>query len=56
MRDQLQGILEGREVLNYNTVFVDISRDPNSLWSFLVHTGYLKVGAMKVDLKELVLA
>ncbi len=50
IRDQLQAILEGREVrahLNDNTVFADISRDPNSLWSFLVHTGYLKVGEPK---------
>jgi hypothetical protein len=52
IRDELQGILEGREVrsvLNDNTVFADISRDPNSLWSFLVHTGYLKIGSMKVN-------
>ena len=50
IRDQLQGILEGREiraVLNDNTVFADIARDPDSLWSFLVHTGYLKVGSAK---------
>ncbi len=52
IRDELQGILEGREVravLNDNTVFADISRDPNSLWSFLVHTGYLKIGSIKVN-------
>ena len=52
IREQLQGILEGREVravLNDNTVFADISRDPNSLWSFLVHTGYLKISAVKVN-------
>lgn len=50
IREQLQGILEGREVrvaLNDNTVFADIARDPDSLWSFLVHTGYLKVGSSK---------
>ncbi len=52
IRDQLQGILEGREVravLNDNTVFADIAHDPDSLWSFLVHTGYLKVGDKAQD-------
>ena len=52
IRDELQGILEGREVravLNDNTVFADISRDPDCLWSFLVHTGYLKVIDFELD-------
>ena len=54
IREQLQGILEGREVwavLNDNTVFADISRDPDCLWSFLAHTGYLKIAPYRIDLQ-----
>ena len=41
----LQDILEGKEVrvaLREDTVFADIAASPETLWSFLVHTGYLK--------------
>jgi len=45
VRQNLQDILEGKNVrvaLREDTVFADIAASPESLWSFLVHTGYLK--------------
>jgi Predicted AAA-ATPase/PD-(D/E)XK nuclease superfamily len=45
VRQSLQDILENKEVLialREDTVFADIALSPETLWSFLVHTGYLK--------------
>ena len=45
VRQNLQDILENKEVrvaLREDTVFADIAQSPETLWSFLVHTGYLK--------------
>ncbi|MEN9358829.1 MAG: hypothetical protein RL095_364 [Verrucomicrobiota bacterium] len=45
IRQNLQDILESKAVrvaLREDTVFADIAASPESLWSFLVHTGYLK--------------
>ena len=45
VRSQLQDILEGKELrvaLREDTVLSDIALSSETLWSFLVHTGYLK--------------
>ncbi len=45
VRQNLQDILENKEVrvaLREDTVFADIASSPETLWSFLVFTGYLK--------------
>jgi len=55
VKQEIQILTQGgyiQKAINDNIVFADIDKDPDALWSFLLHCGYLRYDNMFFDTKD----